>query len=113
MQAEAGLFKALSDSTRLRLVTLLAIHGEVCVCFMAEALDEPGFKVSRHLRVLRAAGIVEARRAGTWMYYRLSEPRARLEQCLQDCFRNCLTGHETVVADTARLQKAICLKQGK
>ncbi|MFW6367212.1 MAG: ArsR/SmtB family transcription factor, partial [bacterium] len=66
MHQEAELFKALSDPTRLRLVALLALHGEVCVCAMAEALDEPDFKISRHLRVLRSAGLVAARREGTW-----------------------------------------------
>lgn len=113
MQEEADLFKALSDSTRLRLVVLLAMHGEVCVCVMAEALDEPDFKISRHLRVLRAAGLVEARREGTWMHYQLAEPRTRLEACLQECFRDCLKDHETVVADAARLKTATCSKEGE
>jgi ArsR family transcriptional regulator len=108
MQAEADLFKALSDPTRLRLAVLLARHGEVCVCVMAEALDEPDFKISRHLRVLRSAGIVEARREGTWMHYRLAEPRTGLEACLQTCFRDCLKDHETALADTERLRQASC-----
>ena len=113
MQEEADLFKALSDPTRLRLVVLLAMHGEVCVCVMAEALDEPDFKISRHLRVLRSAGIVEARRDGTWMHYRLAEPRTHLEECLQECFRDCLNDHETVVADAAHLRQASCRGAGE
>lgn len=110
MNLEVELFKALSDPTRLRLTLLLAIHGEVCVCVMAEALDEPDFKISRHLRILRAAGIVEARREGTWMHYRLTEPRTPFEACLQKCFRDGLKEHETVVADAARLKQATCRK---
>lgn len=112
MQHEVDLFKALSDPTRLRLVVLLALHGDVCVCVMAEALDEPDFKISRHLRVLRSAGIVETRREGTWMHYRLAEPRTRLEECLQQCFHDCLNDHETVVADTERLKNATCSNDG-
>ncbi len=108
MHQEADLFKALSDPTRLRLTVLLAMHGEVCVCVMAEALDEPDFKISRHLRVLRSAGIVEARREGTWMHYRLAEPRTRLEACLHSCFRECLQDHQTVAADATRLKHACC-----
>ncbi len=108
MQDEAELFKALSDPTRLRLAALLAGQGEVCVCVMAQALDEPDFKISRHLRVLRSAGIVAARRDGTWMHYRLAEPRTRLEACLHECFRGCLTDHATVLADAGRLRQASC-----
>jgi ArsR family transcriptional regulator len=108
MQAEAELFKALADPTRLRLVVLLAVHGEVCVCVMAEALAEPDFKISRHLRILRAAGIVEARRDGTWMHYRLSEPDGCLQARLQECFSDCFNDHETLLADAARLRNAGC-----
>lgn len=113
MQAEAELFKALSDPTRLRLAVLLATHGEICVCFLAESLDEPNFKISRHLRVMRSAGIVEARREGTWMHYKLAEPRTRLETCLQECFRDCLKDHDTVLADARRLRQATCDKKGR
>jgi ArsR family transcriptional regulator len=71
MDEEIKFFKALSDPVRLRLVLLLARGGEMCVCKLVEALDEPQFKISRHLGILRSAGLVEARRQGTWMYYRL------------------------------------------
>jgi DNA-binding transcriptional ArsR family regulator len=110
MHAEAELFKVLSDPTRLRVAVLLAIQGETCVCRLADALDEPDFKISRHLAIMRSAGMVEARREGTWMYYKLARPRHRLEQCLQECFRDCLSEHRTVKADTKRLEKAMCVK---
>jgi ArsR family transcriptional regulator len=66
-----GLFKALGDDTRLRIVALLS-HGELCVCHVEEALDLPQATASRQLSILKTAGIVEARREGTWMHYRLS-----------------------------------------
>ena len=108
MENEAALFKVLGYPTRLRLAVLLAIQGETCVCRLAEALGEPDFKVSRHLGIMRSAGMVEARREGTWMYYRLAEPRNNLEQCLQNCFRDCLADHETIQADTKRLENVAC-----
>ena len=108
MQDEAVLFKVFGDPTRLRLAVLLAIQGEICVCMLAEALDEPDFKISRHLGVMRSAGMVEARREGTWMYYKLVESRHRLEQCLQECLRDCLADHKTVKADMKRLRSATC-----
>ena len=110
MQEEASLFKVLADPTRLRLAALLAIQGETCVCMLAQALDEPDFKVSRHLGIMRSAGMVEARREGTWMHYKLAQPRHRLEKCLQECFRDCLADHKTVKADTKRLKRATCAK---
>lgn len=110
MQDEAALFKVLGDLTRLRLAVLLAIQGETCVCMLAQALEEPDFKVSRHLGIMRSAGMVEARREGTWKYYKLAGPRHHLEQCLQQCFRDCLSDHKTVKADTKRLKKTKCAK---
>jgi ArsR family transcriptional regulator len=64
------LFKALGDETRLRIVALLS-HGELCVCHIQEALGLSQPNASRQLAVLRAAGIVEDRREGNWVYYRL------------------------------------------
>ena len=64
------LFRALGDETRLRIIALLA-HGELCVCHLQDALGLPQPTVSRQLATLRAAGLVEDRRDGTWVYYRL------------------------------------------
>ena len=108
MENEAAFFKVLSDPTRLRLAVLLSIQGETCVCGLAEALDAPEYRISRHLGIMRSAGIVEARREGTWMYYKLSKARNRLEECLQECFRDCLADHQTVKKDIKRLLKVTC-----
>lgn len=67
------LFRALADATRLRLLNLIA-RQEVCVCFFVEVLGEGQPKISRHLAYLRKAGLVEARRDGKWMHYRLQMP---------------------------------------
>ncbi|MFW5864404.1 MAG: metalloregulator ArsR/SmtB family transcription factor [bacterium] len=106
MQEEAALFKALSDPTRLRLAVLLAIRGETCVCDLAAALDEPDYKISRHLGILRGGGLVEARREGAWMHYRLAERRTDLEKCLLGCLRDCLAGHPEIREDLERLESA-------
>lgn len=70
--AAAGLLKALGDPTRLRLALLLARNGEMCVCHLVEATGGRQYSISRHLAVLRSAGVVSARREGTWMHYRLA-----------------------------------------
>jgi ArsR family transcriptional regulator, arsenate/arsenite/antimonite-responsive transcriptional repressor len=67
-----SLFNILSDPTRLRALMLLQSAGEVCVCELTFALHESQPKISRHLALMREAGIVESRRDGTWMHYRLS-----------------------------------------
>ena len=108
MENEAALFKVLADSTRLRLAVLLSIQGETCVCGLAEALDAPEYKISRHLGIMRSAGVVEARREGTWMFYKLSNARNRLEECLQECFRDCLADHKTIKTDLSRLSQTAC-----
>src|SRR6187455_2535597 len=66
------LFKALADETRLRILGLL-LTGEVCVCHIHESLRISQSKASRHLAYLRRAGLVETRRDGLWVYYRLAE----------------------------------------
>ena len=71
LQPASQLFKALGDETRLRIVALLA-HGELCVCHLESALDLSQPAVSRHLAVLKNAGVVEARRDGNWIHYRLA-----------------------------------------
>jgi ArsR family transcriptional regulator len=108
MQEEASLFKVLSDPIRLRLAVLLATRGETCVCILAQALDEPQFKVSKHLAIMRSAGMVEARREGTWMYYKLLKPRFALELCLHGCLRDCLKENQTAIKDMKRSEKATC-----
>lgn len=66
-----SLFRALGDATRLRALVLLEHNGELCVCELTHALAFSQPKVSRHLAILRDAGIVSDRRAGHWVYYRL------------------------------------------
>ena len=65
-------FKALSDETRLQIMTLLLENDELCVCDFVGALGETQSKISRHLRYLYHSGLVKDRRQGLWMHYRLS-----------------------------------------
>lgn len=64
-------FDALADATRRRILAMLVHEGELCVCELTAALDDIQPKVSRHLAVLKDAGLVMPRREGTWMFYRL------------------------------------------
>ena len=64
-------YKALADATRLRILALL-VEGEVCVCDIHDTLRLPQPTASRHLAYLRRTGLVETRRQGTWMHYRMA-----------------------------------------
>ena len=65
-------FKMLADSTRLRCLMLMQVEGELCVCELTHALNLSQPKISRHLAHLREAGVLVARRNGTWMNYRIN-----------------------------------------
>ncbi len=64
-------FKCLADETRLRCIALLQLQGELCVCEMTEAMHISQPKLSRHLALLRSSGLLQDRRQGAWVYYRL------------------------------------------
>jgi ArsR family transcriptional regulator len=64
-------FKALADKNRLRILALLG-NNEVCVCHIHDTLGLTQPTASRHLAYLRNSGLVDARRDGVWMHYRLS-----------------------------------------
>jgi ArsR family transcriptional regulator, arsenate/arsenite/antimonite-responsive transcriptional repressor len=65
------LFKCLADETRARMALLIEREGELCVCELTCAMDELQPKISRHLALLRNAGLLADRRQGHWVYYRL------------------------------------------
>ena len=73
MQKQVQILKALSDSTRMRIVLLLLNSGELCVCDIMESLGIPQSTASRHLSLLRSAGLVDGERRGVWMHYRIVE----------------------------------------
>ena len=96
--------KALADATRLRLLGLLAA-GEVCVCDLHDSLRLPQPKVSRHLAYLRKAGLVETRRTGLWVYYRLAEGPDPVVRTLRDAVVHALGHLDAPKKDRKRLEK--------
>ena len=80
LESFARQHKALGEPSRLRIVRLLT-EGSLCVCEIESILELPQYAVSRHLAVLRQAGLVRGWREGTWMHYKLEEklPKAWTE----------------------------------
>jgi ArsR family transcriptional regulator, arsenate/arsenite/antimonite-responsive transcriptional repressor len=99
-----GLFKALADATRLRILGLL-LSGEVCVCDIHESLKIPQPKASRHLAYLRRLGLVESRREGLWIHYRLGKLTDPVLAAIGDAVRHALIHIDIVQRDGERLQK--------
>jgi ArsR family transcriptional regulator len=69
----AQLFKALAHPIRLQILMMLR-QGEECVCHIEAALSKRQAYVSQQLMVLRDAGVVEARKDGLQVFYRLANP---------------------------------------
>ncbi|MGZ7119444.1 MAG: ArsR/SmtB family transcription factor [Methanobacterium sp.] len=66
--------KALSDSTRLKMLYLLS-DDELCVCEIMCALDKPQSSVSHHLNILKNLGFIKGRKEGVWTHYKLTSPK--------------------------------------
>ncbi len=91
MDKLAQIFKALSDETRVQIMAMLLLHGELCVCDVEGALGISQSKSSRHLRYLLHAGLVENRRQGVWMHYRIPTGQEEAQKLLLRALRQMLT----------------------
>ena len=98
------LFKALADSTRLRILGLL-LTGEVCVCHIHDSLRITQPKASRHLAYLRRAGLVDSRRQGLWIYYRLSDSSDPIVRTIRQAVTHVMGHVDAIHKDADRLQK--------
>lgn len=99
------LFRALGDETRLRIVALLS-HGELCVCHIEKALELSQPNVSRQLGILRAAGVVDARREGSWMYYALAPQEHDSVKAMLDQLVMLFGAERAIRADHAKLRRS-------
>jgi ArsR family transcriptional regulator len=68
---DVQLLQALGHPTRLAIVRELTGSGSVCACDFTSCCDVSQPTVSHHLRILKEAGVIEAERRGTWIFYRL------------------------------------------
>ena len=100
----ANVFRALADETRLRILALLQ-NGEVCVCHIQGGLQLPQPTISRHLAYLRKSGLVEARRDGIWMHYKLADSASPIISTVLSATMHALTHAATTERDLARMEK--------
>jgi ArsR family transcriptional regulator len=77
-------FQALSDPTRLRILRLMRqANEELCLSDLAEALDEPEYKLSRHIKILKSHGLLTSVREGKWIYHSLVQDQLFLRTILK------------------------------
>lgn len=105
MREFLAITKALSDESRVRALMALA-GGELCVCQIIELLGLAPSTVSKHIAILHQAGLVETRKDGRWIYYRLAEqpdlPCARTGLAMS---RECLGNDSRIRDDAKRLRQ--------
>jgi ArsR family transcriptional regulator len=107
------ILKALADPTRLRILALLHGRDELCVCEIVEALRLPQYAASRHLRELRAARLVAARRQGRWMHYRISRRLPQGDRGIADALCIRAKAEPIVRQDLRRLRCCLRPRAGR
>ncbi len=104
MEATVSMTKALADGNRLRVVAALVEHPELCVCQLTEMLRIAMPTVSRHMSVLQNARLVNSRKDGRYMFYRLSDSFPPL---LLQWIRLALADSAQIAGDRDHLQAII------
>lgn len=99
------LFVVLSDPNRRRILALLARRNELCVCHIMGALELPQPKVSRYLSQIKEVGLLDWRKEGTWIHYRLHPELPRWVCKLLD---DVLLEPETAALLETDLSKLVC-----
>jgi len=107
MREFMNITKALADERRVR--TLLALRkGELCVCQITELFGLAPSTVSKHLSILYQAGLVESRKEGRWIYYRLpgQNTPAVVREAI-DWVESALAGNSRVADDKEALKRIL------
>jgi len=112
--------KALADENRIRVI--VALKGrELCVCQLIELLALAPSTVSKHLSILKNARLIDSRKQGRWMYYRLAgdEASPKIKTCLSWIFQS-LTDSTQIIDDAGRMEEilkidpeVLCSRQAK
>lgn len=109
MKDALKIFRALADPTRLRIVSLL-LRKELCVCELMFILKMEQSRISHQLRILKDADLIEDKREGRWMTYRISDKaRPNLELLLSQLLKEQLKESEEAIRDSANLE--LCLRE--
>lgn len=113
MEKYSRFFKALSDKTRLRIINLLLRSGqELCVCEIVDSINESQYNVSKHLKELKYAGLIEEKKMGRWVSYGLASSRDEFKELF---FRAIASISDDLIDNDTEMLKARLLlrKEGR
>ena len=105
METTLETLKALSDKNRMRVVAALWRFDELCACQITELLTVSGATASRHLGILQKAGLVDSRKEGRWVYYKLRKPMK--SDLLFQWLEHSLAGADELVMDFQSVKKIV------
>jgi ArsR family transcriptional regulator len=105
IDSSADTFKALSDQGRLRIVCALMSHDELCVCRIIAMLTLAPSTISKHLSILKSAGLINSRKKGKWVHYSLNETAQNTQ--LTDHLRASLKDDQQVANDAKLLEDIV------
>ncbi len=112
MKEFMNITKALGDENRVRILMFLR-NGEMCVCQIIEMIDLAPSTVSKHLSILRQAGLIDCRKAGRWVHYRLAEESDQMVMSVLSWLVESLSSDRRIQEDDQKLQqvKVTCLEE--
>ena len=97
--------KAVADRNRLRILKLLECRN-MCVCELAFVLNIKQPSVSRHLKKLKTAGLIEARQDGYWTEYMLSDSSSIYSEAVVNLMKQWLNDDATIQQDLDKAEMA-------
>jgi ArsR family transcriptional regulator len=106
MYKATRILATLADPIRLRSLALIAGQGELCVCELVAALDMPQPKISRHLAVMRDAGLLRDRRDAQWVLYSIDPILEPALKAVLNAAVSAIAEERQAKKDLARLAKA-------
>ncbi|MBI5574339.1 MAG: winged helix-turn-helix transcriptional regulator [Elusimicrobia bacterium] len=111
MEKFTNVFKSLSDKTRLRILHLLTFSKkELCICEIMDSLKLAQYNISKHIRELKLAGLVQERKEGRFVFYFIVEPKNTFHRNILQTTKAIPKNKE----DIERLRKRLALrKNGK
>jgi ArsR family transcriptional regulator, arsenate/arsenite/antimonite-responsive transcriptional repressor len=108
----SSLFQALSDSTRIRMVRLLAIYNtKMCVCEFVDVLQVRQYNVSKHLKLLESIGLTHGEKDGKWTYFGLKDENADLSTAILNLIKVAPQSDEQNDIDDIRFKERVELRE--